>query len=802
MPFPSFFRARRARLSLAALAALHALPSVAADDTDATAVPAPTRSAGVVVITGLQPSSLPTRIPTTIEGTTAAEIARGINATDSEDALKYLPSLLVRKRYIGDYNHAVLSTRASGTGNSARSLVYADGVLLSNLLGNGATFTPRWGMVTPEEIARVDVLYGPFSAAYPGNAVGAVVDYITRMPQAFEAHVKLGFSHQPNDLYGQRAAFNAWQASASLGDRVGKLSWWINVNRLDSHGQPLTFATKLLGAGTALRGNETATTGAVAGLNRSNQAWWLVGGATQYDTVQDHLKLKLTWDITPTLRASYLGGLWHNSSDNASASWLRDAGGAVVDNTTAAGDLSRAVAIDGRRYTLQASDFPKSHETLQHQLHALNLKSRTRGVVDWELAASMVDYGQDQARAYAPTSATQPAGGRITDQAGTGWHSLAAKATWRPAGAQGAHVVDAGIGQDSHALRTQVNTTSDWQTGAVGAFASRFDGNTRTRSLWLQDAWAFAPDWTTVLGLRAERWDAWNGATETAFTGTADRGVCSAATARCLVAHPQRSASHLSPKAALSHQLTEALVLKASTGRAVRFPTVSELYQGGVNNAGQTVNNNPDLRPERSWTTELSAEWTAPGLTTRATLFHEDTRDALYSQLNTATNANTVQNVDRIRTTGLELAARASGAATAWLLRGFSLQGSLTYADSRTVANSGFVAVAGDTIGKWQPRVPRWRASALALWQATPTLSAAFGARYSGRQFSTLDNSDPNGFAYQGASKYITTDARLRWQAARQWAVALGVDNLNNYQHWNFHPYPQRTWTAELQFDL
>jgi Mce-associated membrane protein len=26
-------------------------------------------------------------------------------------------------------------------------------------------------MVTPEEIARVDVLYGPFSAAYPGNAV-------------------------------------------------------------------------------------------------------------------------------------------------------------------------------------------------------------------------------------------------------------------------------------------------------------------------------------------------------------------------------------------------------------------------------------------------------------------------------------------------------------------------------------------------------------------------------------------------------------------------------------------------------
>jgi iron complex outermembrane receptor protein len=43
----------------------------------------------------------------------------------------------------------VLSTRASGTGNSARSMVYSDGILLSNYLGNGATFAPRWGMVSP-----------------------------------------------------------------------------------------------------------------------------------------------------------------------------------------------------------------------------------------------------------------------------------------------------------------------------------------------------------------------------------------------------------------------------------------------------------------------------------------------------------------------------------------------------------------------------------------------------------------------------------------------------------------------------
>jgi len=106
---------------------------------------APTRELGTVTVTATRPTSLPTQIPTTIEGITGDLVAETINATDSEDALKYFPSLLVRKRYIGEYDHAVLATRASGTGNSARSLVYADGILISNLLGNGATFTPRWG---------------------------------------------------------------------------------------------------------------------------------------------------------------------------------------------------------------------------------------------------------------------------------------------------------------------------------------------------------------------------------------------------------------------------------------------------------------------------------------------------------------------------------------------------------------------------------------------------------------------------------------------------------------------------------
>jgi iron complex outermembrane receptor protein len=206
----------------------------------------------------------------------------------------------------------VLSTRASGTGNSARSMVYADGILLSNYLGNGASFAPRWGMVTPEEIERVDVLYGPFSAAYGGNSVGAVVDYVTRMPAAFEAHAKIGYTHQPFDLYGTRERYHGKQASVSLGNRQGRWSWFIDVNRSDTEGQPLTFPTRYDSAGAAPAG--VPVTGAVAGQDRSNRSWYLLGAGTQYATVQDHVKAKLAYDLTPTLRASYTLGLWQNDS--------------------------------------------------------------------------------------------------------------------------------------------------------------------------------------------------------------------------------------------------------------------------------------------------------------------------------------------------------------------------------------------------------------------------------------------------------------------------------------------------------
>ena len=222
------------------------------------------------------------------------------------------------------------------------------------------------------------------------------------------------------------------------------------------------------------------------------------------------------------------------------------------------------------------------------------------------------------------------------------------------------------------------------------------------------------------------------------------------------------------------------------------MPTVAELYQGSIV-SGSITNNDPNLKPEKSWTSELTAERDLGNGLLRNTLFFEDTRDGLFTQALTPT-VNTVQNVDHLRTKGLELAYQANDVG----LAGLDLMSSLTYADSKIVKNDNNPA----SVGKWQPRVPRWRANFLSTYKADDKWTFTFGARYSGQQYGQLDNSDTNGETYTGVSSFFVTDVRVRHQVAKQWIASVGIDNLNNAKYWAFHPYPQRTLIADLKFDL
>ena len=60
----------------------------------------------------------------------------------------------------------------------------------------------------------------------------------------------------------------------------------------------------------------------------------------------------------------------------------------------------------------------------------------------------------------------------------------------------------------------------------------------------------------------------------------------------------------------------------------------------------------------------------------------------------------------------------------------------------------------------------------------------------------------PDGATCVAVSRFPVADLRVQYRLNRQWSIAAGIDNLGNPTCWAFHPYAQRTFNAELRFDL
>ena len=59
-----------------------------------------------------------------------------------------------------------------------------------------------------------------------------------------------------------------------------------------------------------------------------------------------------------------------------------------------------------------------------------------------------------------------------------------------------------------------------------------------------------------------------------------------------------------------------------------------------------------------------------------------------------------------------------------------------------------------------------------------------------------------NGHSYRGVSRFVVVDLGAQWRLHKNLTGAFGIDNVNNDKYWNFHPYPQRSYVAELKADF
>ncbi|HVY34372.1 MAG TPA: TonB-dependent receptor [Caulobacteraceae bacterium] len=761
--------------SLAVLAS--ALTALTAQAETATA----TNSPDTITINGKRVDNSIENPPSTVATVTEEAIAKTVNAVSVEDTLKYLPSLVVRKRNIGD-NFAPIATRTSGLGSSARSLIYADGALLSALIGNNnGNGSPRWTLVTPEEIERIDVLYGPFSAAYSGNSIGTTVNIKTRMPTKLEARATILTNHEDFSLYGTNQSLGANQFSASAGDKFGTLAILASFTRTDAHSQPISFTTT---TGTT---NPTGATGGYADVNKSGQAIRVLGAGGIEHHIQDTGKLKMGWDLTPNIHGRYILGVWTDNTGGAVQSYLTNASGATTYLTASSGVTT---GFNSAVYSRNAL----------HYSHVLDLQG-DGPTFDWQVIGTLYDYSHDWQNNPSPdtasgtTAATGFVGvrndlpgafaggvGTIQKQDGTGWRTLDAKADLR-LGPDAQHTVSGGLHLDQETLNARTFTIANWRDSgsALGQLRSASHGATQTWAVWAQDQIKLTPALSLTVGGRYEGWTASQGYNTTLST-----------TVNSTIVQPNRNAHYFSPKASLEWRIQDGLSLRLSAGQAYRTPTVGELYQ--TTSVGTLLTNpNPGLQAEQAASYELALEKSSDIADLRISIFSESIRNALISQLNIATNTTYIQNVDQTRAEGVELAASRQN-----LLPKIDVSGSLTYVNAITAKDTANPAA----VGKLLPSVPHWKGSMTVSWRPTDFLTLSTAARFTSRNFANLANDDTVGNTYQGFYQYLVVDARAVWKVNDHFDLSVGVDNLNNDKYFLFHPFPQRSFFAQVNWKM
>ncbi|WP_249154176.1 TonB-dependent receptor [Bradyrhizobium manausense] len=703
---------------------------------------------------------------------TAKQVDETINLKDPEDAVKYMPSLFVRKRNDGD-NQAVLATRSWGLNSSARTLIYYDDLLISALIGNNNSgAAPKWNLISPEAIGRVDFLNGPFAAAYPGNSIGGVLLITSKMPDKPFAVAKETVSVMPWNQYGTKDTYVTSQTSAAAGNRDGKLSWLVSANHLDSYQQPLSYVTNgSLPAG---------TTGGYLALNKTGQIADVVGAGALAHSQQTSGNLRVAYDVSPLVQATYSFGVWNNHQTSDPQTYLKST---VTGLPTFAGITGFA----SNKYTWDQT----------HISNAVALRSDTKGTFDFDLSASSYNYLHDTL--LNPYTVVQSPGlgyslnGKATRMDGTNWQNADAKGIWRPFGIDGPHEISFGVHGDRYRLENPVYASTVWfnapSTGN-GQLYSTGVGETRTEALWAQDAWKITPIVKLTLGGRLESWQAVEGFNLN--TTTTGAGVVTSAVPTW---QPGLSSTNFSPKASLSFDPNKDWNVTANFGEAYRYPTVTELYQN-ISVGGVTYLANPLLSPEQDFTGELNLERRWVDGRVRLTMFGERTNNALISQSTTVTDASgaqsvqtAVSNVAAIRMQGVELSADKDNV----LVGGLQVFGSVIYVDSRIISDPNWKGPTS-VVGKRVPFVPDWRAKFGVTYRPNDSWAYTVAARYSGKQYSTLDNTDSVSHVYGAFDNFFVVDLKIHYSATKNFAFDFGIDNLFNEQYFLFHPFPGRTF--------
>ncbi len=700
---------------------------------------------------------------------------RSINVATTEDVVKFEPSVVVRRRFIGDAN-GVLGMRGSNMFQTSRSMVFADGVPLHYLLQSRWNGAPRWTMVSASEIAEVEVLYGPFSAEYSGNSMGGVVNIETAIPQKEEFHFDSSYFVQNFDAYGFDDSVDGYKSFVSYGNKFGDTSVYFSLNRLDNQAQPQTFRA----GSRSTSDTPLAVSGAIVGPDERGrtQSWFMDTGVVDSET--NNYKFKLGHDFgnwSTLLNVAYEDRSIVADSANT---YLQDSSGNPV--------YSGHVIDNGRQFFVPASRFATS----DLERDSLNLGLRLRGHlsdnIELEANLSRFEVLQDENRSSS-THRNDPnytLAGQVRDFGDTGWDTAEVKLYFDSIGVDGLSMVT-GLRRESYELNLDIFNSDNYVAGEKTSFASRSGGETEIFAVFAQFNYQINDNWDAAFGLRWEDYESSNGYFDNDDPATAEFD---------LTRVPTHTDDAVSPKFSLGYTPNDDWGFRYSVAKAYRFPIVEELFSQFE--AFNTISiSNPDLEPEDGLHHNFMVERSLNNGYVRMNFFHEEISDVIESQtglINGGTSLRTFLPIGEIETNGIEFITNANDL----FIDNFDVRFNLVYTDSEIVENAPNPSIEGNVY----PRMPEWRGNLLATYNISNDWDVGLNFQYASDSFGRTDNTDNTDNVYGAQDGYERVGVKSTYRLDNGMALGFGVDNISDDVAYVAHPWPGRSYYFNLSYDL
>ncbi len=714
------------------------------------------------------------------------------NAQTTEEVLKFQPSLQIRQRYVGDPN-GVLGIRGADMFSTARNMVYADGLPIHNHLQGTWNGAPRWSLVGPNEIDKVDVVYGPFSAEYSSNSIGGVVNLKTRMPRKREMYVESSLFVQPYKKYGSKSTLIGNRQYVSAGDRFfDKISVFAAYNRLEAEGQPQSYYMDIDGR-TSGNGKETVT-GGIHEVSARGADSVVYGDSGAEKVTTDLMKFKLGYDINSGLKAIFTAAYENRvRSARNPKNYLRGADGQKVWS-------GNYVTPSGQGFSIKNNWGKSKYGISEDVRQTLQLGLNLNGALTDDITTALIGHNwfidtttshfnvlkdtraKSNKNPYDPTSSNT---GTIDDYKRFSWFNHDIKLSNQKLFGSEKLGFTGGYHFDEYKLKYRQYALSDYANMTRGAMdtSKNNKGQTTTHAFFAQGAYRFLPGWDITAGIRQEFWSARNGIVKS--TAVADRTLSPTTPKFSIGWHPNK------------------WKFRYSWARTHRFPVISELYQT-LSTGTMITTSNAALKAENGMHHNLMIEYGIPKGYLRVNVFRDDIKDAI-NRVRTLANgftSNTTQNIGTTSTTGVEFIYNQKR-----ILRSkFDFMLNFTWMDAK-IENGPMVndKTLGDfsLTGKRIIRLPHYRFNFFSTYHITRAWDFNVGGRFTSDSFNDLDNGDKGKQHVFGAQSDfffldLKTNYRYKFKNGIKSRISAGITNVNNMQAYVYHPYPQRTFLVEF----